>query len=121
VLIYVGSAIIFVWGLAHLIATRSVVSGFGEPSDDNRRIITMEWIGSGLTLCFIGIIVMLASVVACSMNPILPILYRGSAILLLVLAAVGMRTGAKTSSLPMKLCPVVKTVVAILFILGSLL
>jgi hypothetical protein len=121
VLLSVGSVVIFLWGMAHIAATSSVVNGFGELSEDNRRIITMEWIGEGLTLCFIGTVVMLASVIACSMNPLLPIVYRGSAIMLMVLAVVSTATGARTSFLPMKICPVIKTSVAVMFLLGSLL
>ena len=39
VLLYSGSAFILFWGVAHLFPTRSVVSGFGEISIDNKRII----------------------------------------------------------------------------------
>ena len=54
VLLYSGSAFIAFWGIAHLFPTRSVVSGFGEISVDNKRIITMEWIVEGIALIFIG-------------------------------------------------------------------
>jgi hypothetical protein len=30
-------------------------------------------------------------------------------------------TGARTAIIPMKICPIIKTIVAILFILGSIL
>jgi len=33
-----------VWGIAHLFPTKSVVEGFGEISDDNKKIVTMEWL-----------------------------------------------------------------------------
>ena len=56
VLIYSGSAFILFWGVAHLFPTRSIVSGFGEISVDNKRIITMEWIIEGIALIFIGTI-----------------------------------------------------------------
>ena len=54
ILLYTGAIIIFLWGVAHIVPTKSVVSGFGTISEDNKRIITMEWIAEGLTLCFIG-------------------------------------------------------------------
>jgi hypothetical protein len=44
ILLYIGSAIITLWGVAHTIPTKSVVSGFGSISQDNKQIITMEWI-----------------------------------------------------------------------------
>ena len=53
-LIYIGSAIIILWGIAHIMPVRSVVKGFGSISTDNKRIITMEWIAEGLILIFIG-------------------------------------------------------------------
>lgn len=49
-LIYTGSAVIILWGIAHLIPTKAVVNGFEPVSEDNRRIITMEWMAEGLTL-----------------------------------------------------------------------
>ena len=48
VLIYSGSAFIAFWGVAHLFPTRSVVSGFGEVSADNKRIIAIKWIVEGI-------------------------------------------------------------------------
>ncbi len=56
-LFYTGSAVIFLWGVGHLIPTPGIVKGFGPLSEDNRRIITMEWIAEGMTLCFIGVLV----------------------------------------------------------------
>lgn len=53
-LLYMGAFLLFVWGVAHLFPTRSVVSGFGGISHDNQRIITMEWIIEGITLIFMG-------------------------------------------------------------------
>jgi len=54
VLLYVGSVIITLWGIAHIIPTKSIVRGFDEISTDNKLIITMDWIAEGLTLCFSG-------------------------------------------------------------------
>jgi hypothetical protein len=49
ILLYIGSVIIILWGVAHIIPTKSVVAGFGSLSIDNFRIITMEWVAEGLT------------------------------------------------------------------------
>ena len=59
VLTSAGAVIILLWGVAHLVPTRSVVHGFGPISVENRRIITMEWVAEGLTLCFLGVLVLL--------------------------------------------------------------
>jgi hypothetical protein len=44
ILLYVGAGVITLWGIAHIIPTKSVVNGFGQISQDNRRIITMGWV-----------------------------------------------------------------------------
>lgn len=62
IMLYAGSVAITLWGLAHITATKSVVSGFGRASDDNRRIMTMEWIVEGLALCFIGLLVLFITI-----------------------------------------------------------
>lgn len=120
ILLYIGSAIIFIWGIAHIIPTKSVVKGFGEISEDNTKIITMEWAAEGITLCFIGLLVLLVTAIVGSQNPVSALVYRISAGMLVVMAIWTSLTGARTSIVPIKICPIVKTVVAIFFILGSL-
>ena len=121
ILLYIGSTVIFIWGLAHILATKSVVTGFGSISNDNKRIITMDWIAEGLTFWFIGLLVFLITILAGSQNSVSIIVYRASAVMLIVMAVLSLFTGARTSIIPMKICPLIKTVVAILFFLGSIL
>ena len=121
ILLYVGSAAIIVWGISHTIPTKSVVNGFGSISQDNRRIITMEWIVEGFTLCFIGLLVLLVTVLTGSQNQTAFIVYLASAVMLVLMAGLTASTGARTSIIPIRICPAVKTAVAILFFLGSLL
>jgi hypothetical protein len=121
VLLYIGSGIILIWGIAHIFPTRSVVGGFGELSKDNRLIITMEWVAEGLTLCFLGLLVLLVTAVAGSYSLASLLVYWLSAGMLVALSVLSLFTGARTSIIPVKICPIVKTVVAVLFILGSLL
>ena len=120
ILLYIGSAILIVWGIAHIIPTKSVVNGFGAISEDNKRIITMEWVAEGLTLCFIGLLVLFVTVLGDSPNDASLIVYRACAAMLIVMAAWTALTGARTPIIPIKLCPFVKTIVAVLFIVGSL-
>ena len=56
VLLYLGSIVITLWGVSHIIPAKSVVAGFGTLSSDNYRIITMEWVAEGLTMVFIGLL-----------------------------------------------------------------
>ncbi|UCD38290.1 MAG: hypothetical protein JSW54_02070 [Fidelibacterota bacterium] len=121
ILLYLGSTIIVIWGTAHIAATRPVITGFGDISLDNRRIITMEWIAEGLTFIFIGMLVASVTFWGWSENHIAILVYHLSAGLLVVMAVLSQMTGARTSVLPMQLCPYVKTVVAILFFLGTVL
>jgi len=121
ILLYIGSALIIVWGIAHIIPTKSIVSGFGPISEDNKKIITMESIAEGITLCFIGALVLLVTRLADSQSQAAHIVYLACAAMLIIIAVLTALTGARTSILPYKICPGVKAVVAILFILGTVL
>ena len=121
ILLYIGSAVLIAWGIAHIIPTKNVVKGFGQISDDNKRIITMEWVAEGLTLCFIGLLVLFVTVLENPQDNVSLIVYRASAGMLIVMAGWTAMTGARTPIVPIKICPFVKTIVAILFILGSVL
>ena len=119
-LLYSGSAFIAFWGIAHLFPTKSVVSGFGEISVDNKRIITMEWIVEGIALIFIGSINATITAIDYTSSISLAI-YLSSVVALLVLAFVSFLTGFKISFLPFKLCPVIFIASAVLILLGGLL
>ncbi len=120
-LLYIGSAIIIIWGVAHLIPTRAIVNGFGEISEDNKKIITMESIAEGLTLIFLGVLPLLVTILSDSPSRTGDTVYLACAAMLLIMAVLTLFTGARTSLLPYKICPAVKTVVALLYILGSVL
>lgn len=112
VILYVGAGIITLWGVAHLIPTRSIVRSFGEVSRDSRLIITMDWVAEGLTLIFIGALVFSVTYIAGPLNLGAGIVYRLCFCMLVVLAALSFFTGARTSVIPMKVCPFVKLLVA---------
>jgi hypothetical protein len=121
ILIYTGSGVIILWGIGHLIPTKSIVNGFGSISEDNKQIITMEWIAEGLTLCFIGILVLLITFSVGSQDVASVVVYWICGMMLVVMAGLSLLTGAKTSIIPIKICPLVKTTVAVLFFLASVL
>ncbi len=122
ILLYSGSAVIVLWGIAHIaIPTKSIVEGFGPISQDNRRILLMEWIMEGLALCFIGLLVILLTFLRGAENPVAAIVYRASSVMLVVMAGVSLFTGARTSIIPMKLCPPIFITVAVLYWLATLL
>ena len=121
VLLYLGAIVITGWGIAHIAPTRGVVAGFGTISEDNRRTILMEWAAEGLTLAFVGLLVLLVTALHGSDDSVSRSVYRISAGMLLVMAAWTLMTGARTSIVPIKICPAVKTAVAALFLVGSVL
>lgn len=119
-LVYLGAGLTALWGLAHLWPTRSVVEGFGGISEDNRRIITMEWIVEGVALLVIGILVATVSLIdpfSAESRAVYLICSAG----LLVLAAVSLFTGFKVKFLPFKLCPLIFTVSSLLIVVGGVL
>jgi hypothetical protein len=121
VLLYIGSIVSILWGIAHLAPTKSIVKGFGEISADNRRILTMEWLAEGFTLIFIGLLVLFITALYDYSNAVSILVYRVSAGMLVLMAVLTALTGARTKIIPIKICPFVKLSVAILFILGSVL
>lgn len=116
-LLYVGALLPLLWGLSHLFPTRSVVRGFGEISEDNKNIITMEWIVEGVALIFIGTLVAMVTYLdpastAASAS------YIAASCCLVVLAVVSLFTGFRINFLPFKLCPAIFTASAVLITLG---
>ena len=120
VLIYAGSALVIFWGVAHLFPTKSIVRGFGGISDDNKNIITMEWIIEGVSLIFIGAIVIAVTIID-STATVSKAIYWLCFIVLNVLSGVSLMTGFKIKFLPFKLCPVIFTTASVLILLGNYL
>jgi predicted RND superfamily exporter protein len=117
ILIIIGAAITVIWGVAHLFPTKSVVKGFGDISADNKNIITMEWIVEGVSLIFIGIVVLGVNFTdATSDNA--AFVFLASAGILIILALVSLFTGFKINFLPFKLCPMLFTTSALLILSG---
>ena len=110
-----------VWGIAHILPTRGVVRRFGSISEDNRRIITMEWVAEGLALCFLGLLVVLVTAFSPAGDPTARLVVRAVAAMALVLGGWTFVIGFKTSDLPIKLCPLVMAVAAVLLVWGSAL
>ncbi len=117
ILLYLGAFFATLWGVAHLFPTKGVVEGFGDISEDNRNIITMEWIVEGVALIFIGVLVAVVTLID-PLNYVSITVYRLSAGVLVILAGVSLFTGFKVNFLPFKLCPVIFALSAVLIWLG---
>lgn len=120
VLLYLGASLPVIWGIAHLVFTRSVVAGFGEISLDNRRIITMEWIVEGVALITIGVLVAAVTYVDRT-NVISGTIYGICFLALNALSIVSLLTGFRISMIPFKLCPIIFTGSSVLIALGTYL
>ncbi|MCW8810102.1 MAG: hypothetical protein OQJ93_04955 [Ignavibacteriaceae bacterium] len=117
ILLYIGAAITFLWGVAHLFPTANVVKGFGDITVDNKNIISMEWIIEGIALIFIGVIVAGVTYIG-AVNSVSELVYIASAATLIVLAIVSLFTGFKVKFFPFRLCPFLFTLSAILIFIG---
>lgn len=115
-MLFAGSAVLIAWGIAHsTMPTKGIVKGFEPITPNNRRILLMEWHMEGLLLVFLGLLVAAVRLLAAGDEFAPAIVYRGAALVLIVMAALSAATGARTSILPMKLCPPIFLIVALLF------
>ncbi len=117
-LIIIGGLLNILWGGSHLFPTNSVVSGFSSLTNDNRNIILMEWINEGLTLIFIGVLIILVTVTSKENNKTVKIVYLCSSIMLFSMAVLSLFTGFNIDFLPFKLCPVIFSVSGALILQG---
>jgi len=121
-MLYAGSAIVIVWGIAHIaIPTKGIIDEFGPITPDNRRILLMEWLMEGVLLIFIGVLVALVTYSAPLMDRTAIVVYRTCASALVVMAGVSSFSGARTSILPMKLCPAIFLTAAVAIFLPTVL
>ncbi len=117
-LIYIGSILTGIWGIAHLAATRGVVAGFGDLTADNRRIVTMEWIAEGVALISTAAFVAAVTVIQPG-APASHAVYAVAVVTLLTFATVSLFTGFKVAFLPFRLCPLIFCTSAVLIFWGA--
>ena len=121
ILLYLGAAILFVWGVAHIIPARNVVAGFGPLSEDNRINITMEWVAEGLALAFVGVLVALVTAAGGANDPVAVVVVWAVVAFCILMGGWTFIAGRRSSILPIRLCPLVLAVVAVLLVVGNLL
>ena len=118
-MVYIGAVIAIAWGVAHIVATKPVIKGFGRLSFDNQRILAMEWIAEGISLCFIGLLVVLTVIWGQPGDALVRIILRMSALVLAVFAGLAVFTGARTSQIPFRICPFIEMGAGVLILIGS--
>ena len=116
ILLYLGSILPMVWGISQLFPTASVVRGFGSISDDNRRIITMEWITEGVALVFLGAVLLVVTILDHT-SSVSRGVYWTTVVALNTLSVVSLFTGFRIHFLPFRLCPIIFTGSSILILL----
>lgn len=116
-LLYIAGFLTLLWGIAHLIPTASVVNDFGNITQDNKLIITMEWIIEGITLIFIGLLAIIITKTDAE-SKLAKSVYILIICLLFVLAVISLFTGFRVHFIPFKLCPIIFSLSAILIIIG---
>ena len=119
VLVYVAGAVLVAWGAAHVIATRSVLSLYGDLSTDNRRVWVMEWVAEGFTHIFVGLLVVAVTAFEGAAGSGSAVVYRSCAAFELVLVGWTAATGARTPYVWYRICLVVLSLVAALLLIAS--
>lgn len=115
-MLFAGSALLIAWGIAHsTIPIKGIINGFAPLTPDNRRILMMEWHMEGVLLVFLGLLVTLVRILAPEDETAPTIVYRAAALVLVAMAGLSAATGARTRIGPMKLCPPIFLVAAMLF------
>ncbi|MGO8870161.1 MAG: hypothetical protein ACLQPH_01940 [Acidimicrobiales bacterium] len=116
---YAAAAIVALWGVAHVVPTARVVQGFADSTEDNRRVITQEWIAEGFTMWFIAAVVIGVTAIGGPQQSTSRWVYGASAFMLIAVGVLTSVTGARTGVIWFKICPVVMAVGAVLLIAAS--
>ena len=120
-LLYLGGALTILWGTAHLFPTSKVVQGFGPITQDNRRILTMEWVAEAILLTFTGVLIVVMTARFGTGAPATKTTAAVSAAMLLVLAGVSSLTGGRVDFIMYRLCAPIFVLSAALLLAGAFL
>ncbi len=116
---YVAAGLVAAWGIAHAIPTRQVVAGFAPMTPNNRRVLVQEWLAEAFTMWGVAGVIVAVTLVA-SNTLAAAWVYRMCALLLGALAVLTQLTGARTSVVWFKICPVLLGSSAALLVVASL-
>ena len=119
-LAYAAAALVAIWGVAHAIPTRRVITGFGPISADNRRVIQQEWLAEAFTMWGTAAIVIAATASGGAAGAS-DWVYRTAAALLVALGALTALTGARTGVVWFKICPALMACCAAMLLSASLI
>ena len=117
-LAYIVAGLVAAWGIAHAVPTRQVVAGFAPMTPNNRRVLVQEWLAEAFSMWGVAGVIAVVTIVAAD-TPAAAWVYRMCALLLAALAVLTQLTGAKTSVVWFKICPVLLGTSAILLLVAS--
>ena len=117
----IAAGIVFLWGVSHIVPTKQVVAGFGNITQDNRRIITMEWVAEGLSFVFVAALILAVTWSSSTLEAAEDLVFRVGSAFLITIGAWTAMTGARTGVIWFKACPVVMSISSGLLIAASLL
>lgn len=117
-LLIVAALMLVAWAVAHALATRGVVAGFGEISQDNRRVVVMEWLNESLLLVFIASLLVVVGVFGLDATGSWVLV--SCAVALNAMSLLSLFTGFRINFLPYRLCPLIFTGTSLLVIAAVL-
>lgn len=95
------------------------MKGFGDIGDENRRLITMEWIYEGITLIFAGLVTGAVSLIGDDTSTTATVVYISVAGLLLVMAVISLVTAGRNHFIAYRLCAPIFSGGAILLLVAA--
>jgi len=108
-------------GVSRTIPTRQVVAGFGNIDQNNRYIITMEWVAEGLSFKFVAVLIVAVTWSTNTPEVAEDLVYQVTSGFLITIGAWTAMTEARTKVIWLKMCPVVMSVIPGLLIAASFL
>lgn len=135
ILLSLGAILIISCGSIHILLTKSVINGFTNMSEGNKKVTSMEWIVEGLTLYFIGILVLIITYSGLTEEFVSKVVLGASFVLLLIMVILSLMTVLnlriddltlkpnmkKIIFIHLKGCPIIKFTSGILFLLANFL
>ena len=135
ILLSLGAILIISCGSIHILLTKLVINGFTNMSEGNKKVTFMEWIVEGLTLNFIGILVLIITFLGLTEDVVSKVVLGASFVLLLIMTILSLMTVLnlriddltlkpnmkRITAIHLKGCPIIKFTSGILFLLGNLL
>jgi hypothetical protein len=118
-LLYATSGLTVIWGIAHIVPTGIATRAVEPLSPDNRRNLAMEWVAEGLTLIFLGILLVAITAEAGPAAPSSILVYRLTAGMLAALAVLAHVRRAGSPIVPPRLGTAANLLLAALLLIAA--